>query len=186
MKESCGSGDAPPNEAGRSRGESHRQLHGGVLRLDRAVSCANDEWGLDPRAPANNLWQIGCAHHQEESDHRRFAFAEHNRAAPDESRICCSRSSLEAGALVLGKDTGEDSTTGEVCDSHARVVCDVTAQFEATRHLLRMVSFDSGAGREVRRAAEHEVEGFARTECGGITKVRATNLVPGFKSVVCG
>ena len=152
--------------------------------MDRAVSCANDEWRLDPRALANNPWQIGCAHHKEESDQGRFAFAEHNRAAPDESRICCSRRSLEAGALVLGKDTGEDSTWSEVRNSHVRIVDDVAAQFEATCHLLRMVSFESRAGRKVRRAAEHEVEGLARTERGGITKVRAANLVPGLESVV--
>ena len=70
--------------------------------------------GSTRRALANYPWQIGCAHHQEESDQGRFAFAEHNRAAPDDSRICCWRGSLEAGALVLGKDTGEDSTWGEV------------------------------------------------------------------------
>jgi len=154
--------------------------------MDRAVSCANDEWRLDPRAFTDAWWQIGCAHHQEESDQGRFAFAEHNRAAPDESRICCARGSLEAGTLVLGKDTGEDSTWSEVRNSDAGVVGDVTAQFEATCHLLRMVSFDSRAGRKVRRAAEHEVEGLACTDRRCITKVRASNLVPRSESVVCG
>ena len=66
------------------------------------------------------------------------------------------------GRWSSGKTQAKTPPGGEVRDSHARVIGDVAAQFEATCHLLRMVSFDSGAGGKIRRAAEHEVEGLAR------------------------
>ena len=44
--------------------------------MDRAVGRANDERRLDPGALANRGWQIDCAHHQEQSHERRFAFAD--------------------------------------------------------------------------------------------------------------
>jgi len=152
--------------------------------MDGAVSGANDQGRLDPRSLTHARWQISCAHHQEKSDQRRLTFAKDDGTTPDDGGICGASSNIDARTLVFREDTREYTTCGKVRDGDTCVVGDIAAQLEAARYFLWMVAFDSGAEREVRWAAEHEIEGLTRAERVGIPEVCSSNFVSRLDSVV--
>ena len=55
--------------------------------MDGAVGRANDQRRLDPRAFAHARRQIGCAHHQEEPDERRFTLSKDDGTPSDDGSI---------------------------------------------------------------------------------------------------
>src|SRR6185503_13147400 len=83
-----------------------------------------------------------------------------------------------------GKDTCEQAAWRQMRRSNPAVVADIAAQLEPARHLLRVVAFDAGTQREVRRAAEHEVEPLVRADRRGRAEVAVPDLVTGREPVV--
>ena len=167
-----------------SRREPDRQLDRGVLGVDRAVRGANDERRLDPacdraRGSGRSVARI-IRNSPTSGGSPSLNTTGRRRTIAGVSR---ARGRLEPRALLLGKDAGEHAARREMARGDARVVGDVAAQLEAARDLLRMVAFDPGAERKVRRAAEHQVEasrprrarrhrGSRRAESRTATRVR--------------
>ena len=74
-------------------------------------------------------------------------------------------------AIGQGKDACEETAGREARGRDPAVVADVAAQLEPARDLLRMIAFDASAEREVRGAAEHEIEPLLGRENARVAKI---------------
>ena len=95
------------------------------------------------------------------------AFAQHDRALAHDRQLRSSRRCGDALGLLVGCDrehAGEGAAGLQVRRRGRAVVRDAAAQFEAARDLLRVGTLDAAAAREIRWAAEHQIEALVHAE----------------------
>ena len=104
---------------GFSRRETDGEFHSGILRMNFPVASADDEFGFNPCLPSKPFRQIFRAHHTEQSDQWRVAFAEHNGATAHDDEVGGFGSGLHAGELggFVRKHAGEESAGRKMFES---------------------------------------------------------------------
>ena len=83
------------------------------------IASADDEFGFNPCLTAKPFGQIFRAHHAEQSDQWRVAFAEHNGTTAHDDEAGGFGSGLHAGELggFVRKHAGEESTGRKMFES---------------------------------------------------------------------
>lgn len=156
--------------------------------MHRAVPRANNQGRFRPRLPAHSLGQIRGAHHSEQAEQRSLAFAQRHRPASDNRQSGRRRATFDSFFLFVwrdGKHAREKAAMRQMPRRDGAIIRDVTTNLEPAGDLLRVVAFNSGAQREIRRTAEHQVEPFVRPNRSRIPEIALPNLVSLFQSVPC-
>ena len=66
------------------------------------------------------------------------------------------------------------------------IIRNVAAQFKTAGDFLRMVAFNAGADRKIRRTAKDEVEFFVGAKHRGVSKIAVADFITIFESIVAG
>ena len=157
------------------RWKTDGELDGGVLGMDFARACANDERRFFPGLATKPLWQIVGAQQSEQRDQRWLPFTEDDRALAhdDQSGSFCAGLHAPELARFERENAREHSSGREVIRSRRAVVRHRAAQFKTAGEFLWVRAFDARALGKIRRAAGYEVKRFIVAKNAWLTKVTA-------------
>ncbi len=155
--------------------------------MNRAIPTTDRECRFTPGLIPKHRGQVIGAAHCENRKERLFPLPENDGTPANDAQAAFVRGSFHAAALFFGrdrKDAGEQPTPIQMSGSDTAVIGDIPPHLETAGDFLRMIAFNSGAEREVRRTSKDKIEPFVVGKDFRIAKITPPDLVPVQKAVV--